>query len=82
MTKQAPSAQNDSAPSLHSLEYQSEFVDRHIGPSADEIASMLGELKLDSLEQLIEQTVPGAIALQEPLALADPMPEHRALAKL
>ncbi len=82
VTSETPSAQNDSAPSLHSLEYQSEFVDRHIGPSGDEIAAMLAELKLESLEQLIEKTVPESIALDKPLAIADPMPEHAALAKL
>ena len=75
-------AQNDAAPTLEALHYHDEFVDRHIGPTAAEIIQMLAALELTSLEQLIEKTVPAAIALNKSLALADPLTEHAALTKL
>jgi len=75
-------APNDSVPSLETLQYQDEFVHRHIGPNAEQIAAMLAVLNVDSLEQLVANTVPAAIALQKPLALAAPMTESAALAKL
>ncbi len=67
---------------LDSLLQSNEFVDRHIGPNDAEIRAMLDVLALDSLDHLARETVPEAIALEHPLALGAPMPEHEALAKL
>jgi len=75
-------AENDAAPTLETLQYQDEFVQRHIGPSAAQIADMLAVLNLDSLEQLVANTVPASIALKKPLALGAPMTESAALARL
>ena len=77
--KPAPAIQ---APSLQTLEYDGEFIDRHLGPSETEVRAMLAEMKLDSLDQLIQQTVPEAIALQQPLKLATPQTEQVALSNL
>ena len=52
------SAHNDAALDLETLEYRHEFVDRHIGPSNDQIGSMLSDIGVDSLEELVERTVP------------------------
>ena len=68
--------------SLSALEQRDEFIARHIGPSPDDIAAMLGTIGTPSLEALIDQTVPAAIRLPEPLALAEPRPEAEALAAL
>lgn len=76
------SALNDSAPSLDSLQYHEEFIDRHIGPSETQIEQMLEALGLASLEELISKTVPAAIALNEALELDKPLTENAALAKL
>jgi glycine cleavage system P protein (glycine dehydrogenase) len=76
------SAQNDSAPSLEALQYNGEFIDRHIGPSETQIEQMLEVLKLESLDDLIASTVPEAIAFKEALQLDDPLTESAALAKL
>ena len=38
-----------------------EFIARHIGPDANEQQSMLSTIGFDSLDQLIEKTVPSAI---------------------
>lgn len=76
------SAQNDSAPSLDALQYNGEFIDRHIGPSEAQIAQMLQALNLKSLDDLIASTVPESIALKSALDLDDPLTENAALAKL
>jgi glycine dehydrogenase len=58
------------------------FVQRHIGPNAAQIEQMLKVLGFDSLDALIEQTVPPAIRLQQPLKLPQAQSEHAALAQL
>lgn len=73
---------NSSTPSLESLHNSREFISRHIGPDDEQIRTMLAELKLDSLEQLIAKTVPESIALEQPLHLAEPLSESAALGKL
>ena len=75
-------AGNDSAPTLNSLKYENEFVDRHIGPNSEQIADMLAALGLESLQQLVSKTVPSSIALNAPLELAKPQSEAMALARL
>lgn len=45
------------------------FVHRHIGPDAAEIGQMLELLGVDSLDALIDQTVPESIRLREPMRL-------------
>ncbi|MEM7356407.1 MAG: aminomethyl-transferring glycine dehydrogenase, partial [Acidobacteriota bacterium] len=46
------------------------FVHRHVGPQADEVAAMLGELGLGSVDELIDETVPESIRLRRALELA------------
>ena len=58
------------------------FVPRHIGPSAADVAAMLDLLGYDSLDALIDVTVPSRIRLARPLAIHAPMSEHEALASL
>ncbi|MQM33628.1 MAG: glycine dehydrogenase (aminomethyl-transferring), partial [Candidatus Accumulibacter phosphatis] len=70
------------SPTLAELEQRDDFVARHIGPCASETVAMLASIGVSSLEQLIDQTVPAAIRLRAPLALAEPRPEREALAAL
>ena len=51
---------------------RSEFVDRHIGPDADETSFMLKELSENSLEDFIAKVVPSNILLEEKLAKSMP----------
>jgi glycine dehydrogenase len=67
---------------LSTLEQHDEFIGRHIGPCASEMAAMLAAIGADSLEQLIDQTVPAAIRLPADLPLPAPRREHQALADL
>jgi glycine dehydrogenase len=67
---------------LSTLEQHDEFIGRHIGPCASEMAAMLVAIGADSLDQLIAQTVPAAIRLPADLPLPAPRREHEALADL
>lgn len=51
------------------------FVDRHIGPRDSEIPGMLEVTGARSMDDLINQTVPGNIRLREPLSLPAAMTE-------
>ncbi len=67
---------------LSALEQHDEFIGRHIGPCSTEIAAMLAAMGADSLDALIDQTVPAAIRLPADLPLPAPRREHEALADL
>ena len=75
-------AQNDIAPSIEELQYASEFIDRHIGPSDEQIASMLASLKLESLEQLIKTVVPSEILTTTHSLIGNSITESQAIKKL
>ncbi|WP_432470506.1 aminomethyl-transferring glycine dehydrogenase [Amphritea sp. HPY] len=72
----------DNNRSLAQLEQTDAFIGRHIGPNAAEQQAMLAELGLESLDQLIEQTVPESIQLAQPIDLADSRTEADVLAEL
>ncbi len=46
------------------------FVRRHLGSGEEDVGEMLATLGLQSLDELIEQTVPQSIRMTEPLRLA------------
>src|ERR1700744_1914707 len=50
-------------------DYQERFENRHIAPDAKATAEMLKSLGVNSLEELIDQTVPAKIRLKQPLQL-------------
>lgn len=52
------------------------FETRHIGPKKEEIALMLKKVNADSLDQLIEQTIPARLRLQKPLQLPQGINEY------
>ena len=55
------------------------FIPRHIGPSDGDVQAMLEALGYESLDALIDATVPEPIRLQRPLAIADGLSEAGAL---
>ena len=63
-------------------EVHSAFADRHVGPNAADVRTMLATLGVPSLETLISQTVPQSIRLDRPLNLPAPASEAEALAEL
>lgn len=64
------------------LAYTDSFLQRHLGPSEAEVAAMVQLLGFDSLEALIDATVPPAIRLQRPLQLEAGKAEYELLAEL
>ncbi|MDR2012192.1 MAG: aminomethyl-transferring glycine dehydrogenase [Rhodanobacter sp.] len=68
--------------SLRDLEHHTAFIERHIGPSDADIATMLHVLGHDSLEAMTDAIVPHTIKSSAPLALPAPVTEVEALARL
>ena len=68
--------------SLFELEQKTDFIRRHIGPGEEELRALLATVGAESLDDLIEQTVPAAIRRPGPLGIGAPMTEVEALAKL
>ena len=58
------------------------FIQRHIGPSAEEQQAMLRALGYDSLDAFIDAAVPETIRFRRPLALGPARTEHDVLAEL
>lgn len=66
----------------HLLDHPDHFADRHVGPRDADVAAMLAELGVASLDELIAQTVPEGIRAASPLALPAPLSESAAVARL
>src|SRR5690606_36679821 len=69
-------------PSLSELEDAGAFARRHIGPTPEEVATMLAAVGAASIEELIAQTVPALIRTAAPLALLAGVSVPEALARL
>lgn len=67
-------------PSLSTLQFDHGFIERHIGPSEQDLKTMLEALGAKDLEALIGETVPENILLQQPLNLQPAVSEQQALA--
>lgn len=52
------------------------FVLRHIGPRENKVQEMLNTIGVDSLDDLIYNTIPNDIRLKSPLNLPEPMSEY------
>jgi len=52
------------------------FVNRHIGIAAEDVPEMLKVIGADSVDQLIDETIPADIRLKKPLNLPEPMTER------
>lgn len=70
------------SPSLSQLREPNAFLNRHLGPDAEEQQAMLASLGLGSRVELIEQTVPPAIRFNRALDLPAALDEEAALARL
>jgi glycine dehydrogenase len=64
------------------LRHPDQFVHRHIGPDDNSIAEMLRTLGLNSLEELVEKTVPKQIRTPGALHLPDARGEYELLGAL
>ncbi len=69
-------------PSLADLFAADDFVSRHIGPRPDDLQSMLSTIGVDSIEQLVDETVPSPIRMTGGLDLPGPRSETDVLEEL
>ncbi len=67
---------------LHTLEQRTDFIHRHIGPDNADIKAMLKTIGSNSIDALIQQTVPSSIHLEMGLDLAEACTEQEALNQL
>jgi glycine dehydrogenase len=67
---------------MSKIAFYDRFADRHIGIREDELQEMLAELGVDSLDQLIYETIPDSIRLERPLNIPDAVSEFEYLAQL
>jgi glycine dehydrogenase len=58
---------------------QLEFRERHIGPNEAETTAMLKTIGVDTVDELINKTVPAAIKLAQPLTVTEPVSEYQYL---
>ena len=65
---------------LHNSE--KDFIKRHIGPSEEDQLKMLKKLNFNSLDDLINNTVPEKIQFKGELNIGEPNSEYEALRKL
>ncbi|MBP2368219.1 aminomethyl-transferring glycine dehydrogenase [Pseudonocardia parietis] len=73
----SPNPQQDHR-TLAELERGLPFADRHIGPRPGELARMLDELGVDSLDALADRALPGTIRDPEPVGSSLPAPAGEA----
>ncbi len=66
---------------LSQFSSENDFISRHIGPTAEQTQTMLAQLGVNTLAELIDQTVPAAIQ-REPMPLPGAITEQQALAEL
>uniref|UniRef100_A0A3Q3NIX3 glycine dehydrogenase (aminomethyl-transferring) n=1 Tax=Labrus bergylta TaxID=56723 RepID=A0A3Q3NIX3_9LABR len=59
-----------------------DFAERHIGPGEREKREMLDALGLETIDQLIEDTVPASIRIQRSMKMDDPVCENEILESL
>ncbi|MDO8350966.1 MAG: glycine dehydrogenase (aminomethyl-transferring), partial [Gallionella sp.] len=59
-----------------------QFVNRHNGPSEQDVQDMLQKIDAPTLDALIAQTIPAAIRLKQPLNLPEGLSEHAYLQHL
>jgi glycine dehydrogenase len=71
-----------SRPSLFDLENHSDFIQRHIGPTAKQQTEMAQTMGYDNLDALIDDTVPAAIRREQPMDLPDAQTEQSVIAHL
>ena len=71
-----------SRPSLLDLENHGDFIQRHIGPTPEQQTAMARAIGYDTLDALIDDTVPAAIRRDQPMKLPGAQTEQQVIARL
>ncbi|HNJ88358.1 MAG TPA: hypothetical protein PLT99_02685, partial [Chitinophagales bacterium] len=58
------------------------FAQRHIGPNSNDVQAMLQAIGADSIDSLVNKTVPENIRLKRPLNISAPLSEYNYLKHL
>jgi glycine dehydrogenase len=69
-------------PALCILDRSGEYAGRHLGPRSTDVAEMLATIGAESMDQLIDATVPAAIRRKNPLSIPRALTEDQLLARL
>jgi glycine dehydrogenase len=77
-----PRSKSQTPRPMNPLAYTDSFERRHIGPSPDDLTQMLKLLGFDSLDELIDATIPATIRMQRPLHLESARSEYELLQEL
>ncbi len=67
---------------MNIFEHPDNFVNRHVGPGQGEVKEMLEAIGVDSVDKLINETVPTSIRLKDDLKLSEPVTEYRFIENL
>ena len=67
---------------LSSLDQSKDFISRHIGPQKKDVDLMLDIIGVSSIDELIDQTIPESIRLEEKLSLQESCTEQEGLKTL
>lgn len=67
---------------MENILFYDKFVDRHIGPSDEDIQKMCAVIGVNSLDELIDKTIPANIRLKEKLILDEPLTEYELLSRM
>ena len=67
---------------MNNLTFFDQFYKRHIGINDTELTEMLALIKVDSLDQLIEETIPNSIRLKKTLKIPPALTEYDYLEEL
>ncbi len=70
------------AKTLEQLEQKQDFIRRHIGPDAAQTSAMLADLGVASVEELMNETVPASIRLEQGLTIGESRTEVETLSYL
>ena len=64
------------------LDDSGSFIQRHVGPTPDEVAAMLATLGYPTLDALIDATIPESIRFRRPLNMPPAESEYNAITRL
>ncbi len=67
---------------MENYQFTDRFIDRHIGPSAEEINAILDVLGEESVDSMISKTIPEKIRLADEMKLDTPLTEAQLLDEL
>lgn len=74
--------QHTTKPALAKLAPLDTFPRRHLGSESNEVQSMLKQLGVKNIDEMLAKTIPSAIRSPKPLSIPEGVPERQLLARL